>query len=72
MALALVEASDEAKFAAKKVLSKHLNTVSCSICGEFLKNEKRIKFISDHIKNLLLFLGKLMDVLVTKYVTIDH
>ena len=43
MALAPVEPSEEAKLAAKKALSKHSNPVACSICGEFLKNEKGVK-----------------------------
>ncbi|RMZ98603.1 hypothetical protein BpHYR1_051127 [Brachionus plicatilis] len=36
----IIESSDAAKLVAKKTLSKQSNLVECSICGEFLKNEK--------------------------------
>ncbi|RNA33986.1 hypothetical protein BpHYR1_020428, partial [Brachionus plicatilis] len=43
IALVLVESSDAAKLAAKKALSKLSKPVECSICGEFMKNEKGVK-----------------------------
>ena len=41
--MAPVAPPEEAKLAAKKALSKHSNPVACSICGEFMKNEKGVK-----------------------------
>ncbi|RNA33590.1 SAM domain-containing SAMSN-1-like isoform X1 [Brachionus plicatilis] len=43
IALVPVESSDAAKLAAKKALNKQSNPVECSICGEFMKNEKGVK-----------------------------
>ncbi|RNA32237.1 hypothetical protein BpHYR1_023153 [Brachionus plicatilis] len=43
IALVPVESSDAAKLAAKKALSKQSKPVECSICDEFMKNEKGVK-----------------------------
>ncbi|RNA21300.1 hypothetical protein BpHYR1_022401, partial [Brachionus plicatilis] len=43
VALVPVESFDAAKLASKKALSKQSKSVECSICGEFIKNEKGVK-----------------------------
>ncbi|RNA40343.1 hypothetical protein BpHYR1_042484 [Brachionus plicatilis] len=47
--LVTVESSNAAKLAAKKALSKQSKPVECSICGEFMKNEKEAFLITKYV-----------------------